>query len=333
MLSDQTIGRIESVLASLIASFAFYFVKSIPQTFLALAFWRSILNLVPLYYHAKIVKEDLFGSWHKLDMCHSRGLLGMFSVMSMMAANKYLSLSVYSVVSRLNIFGVILLNVIYLKNDLSLKPIFMACVSFFGIILIVAPEVFGFGPTPTEGSQTPTSSTDNSITFSRDNIYGGIAAISFILSNSMARTVTSQISNEVGLIQSVFFLNFWVGILSSVLMAVTGDMVMWPTSWFEGLGILGMSGGMYIFQMLFTDANRRETDPSIISLLQSSVVVFSTAIDVMFLGAQLRYSHVLGAFLVITGTIGALWAMKKKKKPDLGEPSQVELEIKYPPKP
>ena len=112
MLSNQTIGRIEAVLASLVASFAFYFIKSSPGSFLALAYWRSVLNMIPLYYQGVYFKEELFGSWHKLDMCHSRGLLGMFSVMSMMAANKYLSLSVYSVVSRLNIFGVILLNVI-----------------------------------------------------------------------------------------------------------------------------------------------------------------------------------------------------------------------------
>lgn len=324
MLSNQTIGRIEAVLASLVASFAFYFIKSSPGSFLALAYWRSVLNMIPLYYQGVYFKEELFGSWHKLDMCHSRGLLGMFSVMSMMAANKYLSLSVYSVVSRLNIFGVILLNVIYLKNKVSWLPIMMACVSFFGILLIVVPQAFGFA----EPSSSPPGDTESSTSFfnmSEENIFGAIAAISFILSNSMARTVTSQISNEVGLTQSVFFLSFWVGILSSVLMVVFGEVILFPSSWFELFSILGMSLGTYLFQILFTDSNRREPDPSVLSLLQSSVVVFSTAIDVVFLGAQLKLTHIIGAVLVITGTVGALWSTKKQKPQDTQEKAETEL--------
>ena len=200
----------------------------------------------------------------------------------------------------------------------------MACVSFFGILLIVVPQAFGFG----DSSNSPPGDTESSTSFfnmSEENIFGAIAAISFILSNSMARTVTSQISNEVGLTQSVFFLSFWVGILSSVLMVVFGEVILFPSSWFELFSILGMSLCTYLFHILFTDSNRREPDPSVLSLLQSSVVVFSTAIDVVFLGAQLQITHIIGAVLVITGTVGALWSTKKQKPQDTQEKAETEL--------
>jgi len=290
-ISDPMIGRMEALLSAMLITVWSYFINSSPYTGPQVAYCRAIVNLPLLYVHAKIAKEPLFGDWTKLQKCINRGFIGIFSIAFNIQSNKLLSISVYAVLSRLNVFGVLLLNVFFMGKSFSWKTMISGVLTFVGIVLVVSPGTVGLG-----GQQ--------GLDFqgTRREYLGLLCIVLFILANSVARTFTASIANDVGVVQSVFFLMVFLDFFGAVF-AVFDPI---DFSWKEVPNILGLGLSTYVFQMLFTDATRREPDPTIITIIQSSVVFFSFSFDYLFLGAKISLANSLGAVLVLLGTAGAV---------------------------
>src|SRR3990167_7775280 len=92
----------------------------------------------------------------------------------MMVSNKLLNISVYSVLSRMNTFGVILLSVVYLKREFTWRPIVLGTISVIGVTLIICPSVWGFDTGDNRGLEFRWTSSE---------ILGLFTSIGFILAN------------------------------------------------------------------------------------------------------------------------------------------------------
>ena len=72
MLSDRTVGKIESLISAMVLSFTYYAVKDSAHNAQQMTFIRGMSNVPLLYLQAMYQKEDLFGSWTQLEKCCTR---------------------------------------------------------------------------------------------------------------------------------------------------------------------------------------------------------------------------------------------------------------------
>jgi drug/metabolite transporter (DMT)-like permease len=140
-------------------------------------------------------------------------------------------------------------------------------------------------------------------TWTSSEILGLFTSIGFILANGSARTFASKVSNEISVVQSVFYLNLFLCLFFSVV-------VIWEPIEYdfknEWINYLGMGAGLYGYQLLFTDSMRREPDPSMISIIQTSLIIFTMMIDVFLMGSSINAYNIVGAIIVAITTILAM---------------------------
>ena len=115
----------------------FYFIKESKHSVSQLAVVRSITNMLIGYVNAKLMKEDLFGSWDTVKNCSLRGLISMLSIGLLMQGAKMLPLTVYPVISRLNVFFVYLISIFYADKPFEWRVVLLIFISNFGVSLII----------------------------------------------------------------------------------------------------------------------------------------------------------------------------------------------------
>ena len=108
-----------------------------------------------------------------------------------MQSNKMLSISLYSILSRMNTFGVFALSVLYMKQAFTWRPLLMCLLSLVGVSLVICPNMYGFDTDGSPGLEFSGSTTE---------ILGLITAFAFIGVNGFARTFSSKIANEVSMV-------------------------------------------------------------------------------------------------------------------------------------
>ncbi len=210
-----------------------------------------------------------------------------------MQSNKMLSISLYAILSRMNTFGVFALSVLYLNQAFSWRPLIMCLFSFVGVSLVICPNIYGFDTAGSPGLQFNGTTTE---------IIGLLCALGFILTNGFVRTFSSKIANEVSMVQSVFYLNLFLTLFYSPILMFTP--IEWK--WSELTNYIGISVGTYVYQLLFTDSMRREPDPTVIAIIQTSLIIFTMLIDCFIIGTKLNVYNVIGACMVAVTTAVAM---------------------------
>lgn len=287
-ISQPTIGRLEAILSSFLGSFTFYFIKVSPLPANQIGYIRALVNLPILLVMSKLTNDPIFGDWERVVKCCTRGLMGMIGNYLMMMSNKLLNITVFSMLSRFNVFGVILLNVLMLGNAFKWLTLLMAVLSVVGVTLVVAPGVLGFssGGSGLEFKGTP------------EEYLGLLTAAGFIAASSFTRVFISSISNDVGLTQSIFFLNmFFCNFCGFISQWNPMELPYPPIKEAVIVGFL-----TFIGQIFYTDSMRREPDPSVLAVIQMSGIIFNMSLDFLLLGTQISLINVIGALLVMIST-------------------------------
>lgn len=298
-LETRTMGRISALLSAFFCALMFYYTKKINHSIGQMAVIRGMLNCLICLGHGTYVKEELFGTFEKVKNCSIRGLLAIGCICCMMQANKFLSISVFSILSQLNIFCIIFLSVVYLKRQFSTISLYLGALSFFGMTLVICPYIYGF--------QKSTDSRSIEFHGTFKEIIGLICTAVFIMGSSFVKVFASKIAKSVGPIQSTFFLSYWLLILGALMCLF--DPLKWELAQFWNY--VGISVFSYIYQAFFIRALRMEPDPNIITVLQSTVVVFSMGLDYFLNDRSISIVNVVGAGCVTGATIIA--AIKKDK--------------------
>ena len=211
----------------------------------------------------------------------------------MMESTKLLPITIYSILSRLNVFAVFFINILFMKEPFKLMPLVYSLISFFGISLVIAPSIYGLG-----------SDNQNGLEFhwTTPEILGLITVTCHLAANGIGRTFSSKIANDVGVVQSVFFLNLFLAFLYSFFLLY--QPIEWK--WSEWHNYLGVSFGTWIYQLLFVDSMRREPDATIVALIQSSVILFTMAIDYWLLNTHITPINIVGALIVAATTAASI---------------------------
>ena len=294
VLSDRHIGRLEALISSLVFTVLICITKLSTHTAIEMNAIRGMLSTPMLYFLAKVLDQDLFVDWNSLLMCTTRATWGMLSIGFMMQGSKLLPISVYSIMSRLNVFGVFILNVLLMGGKFSWRPVILALISFFGVTLVIMPSMYGFNTGSNKGlefSWTPTE------------ILGLMMVLGFLTTNGFARNFGSKIAGEVSITQNVFYLNLFLGVSHGLL--TIWDPVIWKVS--EIFNYIAVSAGFVLYQYLFVDSMRREPDPTIVTLIQSSMIIFSMIADIWMLGAKVNIYNIVGAVIVAGTTVMAVF--------------------------
>ena len=287
------IGRIEALISSVVFAFMFYFTKKSGCNAAEVAVVRGIGNLIILYVQSRLTKESLFGSHEDLFKCISRGVLSMISIGLMIESNILLPISVYGVISRMNVFGVFIMSMLYMGKKFTWRPLLLGLGSFFGVTLIIKPSIYGFSVVEDSGIE---------FSFTAKEILGLVTAGLFLLANGLSRVYVSSIANDVSFSQSIFYLNLLLLLFYSLFLIFT------PIQWDiaktgEYVGIILTS---YLYQLLLTDCTRREPDPNMIAIIQSSLIICTMSIDVWLMGTSLNVYNMFGAIIVGITTVYAM---------------------------
>ena len=293
IVSNTTLGRLEGLISTLFNGLALFCIKASPYSAKEVIFFRGIINVVILYCQATINKDDLFVGWQTIRKCLTRGLYGMISVYFMVLSNKRLSLSVHTVLGSLNVFVVILMNTIHLGNRLKIISVFMAVTAIIGVLLVIQPGVFGLGSVDGKGLDLKWTITE---------FLGLLASGCYILSSSMARVYTANISKEVGMVQNVFYLNLCLTLLSAILIIL--EPIQYPLM--SMTEVIGVAVFAYLFQVVNDDAMKREPDTAIIAILQNKVILVSLCLDVMFLGSSVSLPNLIGIASIVVSTAACI---------------------------
>lgn len=208
----------------------------------------------------------------------------------MMQSTKLLPITVYSILSRLNVFAVFIVGLIYLNQEFKWKTLFLAFLSFFGITLVICPYIYGLD----------NESGNNGLEFSwsKTEILGLFTVTCHLLANGISRAFTAKVAKEVGVTQAVFFMNLCLGLLYTFFLIY--EPIQWK--WEEMTNYLGIGFGTWIYQLLLVDSTKREPDPTIVALIQSSLILFTMTIDHFLLGTEVTYANILGGCIVALAT-------------------------------
>lgn len=212
----------------------------------------------------------------------------------MMQSTKLLPITIYSILSRLNVFAIFLIGLIHLKQEFKWKVFILALISFFGITLVICPYIYGL--------DTDVNQKGLEFSWSTNEILGLVTVTCHLAANGFGRTFTAKIAKEVGTTQAVFYMNLCLGLIYSIFLIYN------PIEWKreELTNYLGISFGTWIYQLLLVDSTRREPDPAIVALIQSSLIMFTMAIDHYLLGTQVTLVNIIGASVVALTTAVAM---------------------------
>ena len=294
MVNQHIIGRVEALGATILLAFMYYTVQVSSHSAAQLAEIRSIINCGMLGLIALAKKYDFYVNKTSLNQCLVRGFWAMLSIAFNMQCNKLLSITVFSILSRLNTFGVIFLSVFYMGKDFTWKPVVLALVSFLGVTLVVCPSIYGLGSRDAKGIEFKGTPSE---------YLGLFTAFMFIATNSMGRVWSSKIANDVGICQSVFYLNLCLGLLYSIVVGF--DPIEWKSSEWANYLLIGV--GNLIYQIIFVDSMKRESDPNVTAIIQSSLIIFTMTIDYFLIGEHISVVNVIGASIVgVATTISVL---------------------------
>lgn len=219
-----------------------------------------------------------------------------------MQSNKLLSITIYSILSRLNVFAIFIIGLVHLKQEFKWKTLILAGISFFGISLVICPYVYGL--------DTDTSSKGLEFNWTVSEILGLLTVTCHLIANGLGRTYTAKIAKEVGTTPAVYYMNLCLGLIYTVFLIY--DPIEWK--WEELPNYLGISLGSWVYQLLLVDSSRREPDPAIVALIQSSLIMFTMAIDHYLLGTAVTYVNICGAVIVALTTASAMAEKENKKE-------------------
>lgn len=197
-----------------------------------------------------------------------------------------LPITVYSIMSRMNVFSIFFVNVFYFKQPFEWKFLLLSLATLFGITLVVCPYIYGIN----------SEVTGPGLEFDFTNI-PQIVGFSMAMANIIANGFNE--GADVGVLQSVFMVNMFLTLLSCFL--IIYDPIIWK--WSEVRNYIGVSIGTWVYQVLYVESMKRLPDSHIVALIQTTVIIFSMIIDYWVMGIMVHGINMIGSLLIIITTI------------------------------
>ncbi|EWS72540.1 integral membrane protein DUF6 containing protein (macronuclear) [Tetrahymena thermophila SB210] len=246
----------------------------------------GIFHIIPVY--PKNITE--------LKLMVSRGLLGGITAIIMFQSFKYLNISDAVVFGNTNPIWTSFLAAIFLGEKLTIKSLIFSFISFLGMLLIIKPDFFFEATLDKEPINMQ----------GRNQVKGCMFALFGSILLSFIQIILSKVQKQMKCnnAQLLMYNHFFGCIITGIteLQLPNNDIIVNKRFLFI---ILIMGVLAFISQLLFTRSFTLEK-ASIISPLQYIGVVLSFLVDIFFFNEQIYLTSVLGAVLIIVGSIAII---------------------------
>jgi len=173
----------------------------------------------------------------------------------------------------------------------------LAVFSGIGVLLLLTPQLLGIHQSQTSSIFSGTPS----------EIFGFILCLAFSLQQAISRIYLTKISSSITLEQNIFYLHFGV-LIVNVLLGGVLEVSISSIPYYVGIAILA-----YFFQIALFNATRLENNPSVVMIIQNSMVIFSFLYDSLLFGKTVRVTDVAGASIVIIASLAAIYERNRDK--------------------
>ena len=306
------------VAAALIFSFGLFLVKLAKSDSITMMVVRGIGNILLVMIHSWVEEEDIFKDWETTDMAVIRGLLVAFSTVVSNIAIKLIKLSLYGILVRLEMIALLLMSIFVQGNPFSWRVFISAILSFFGVSLVIAPNMYGLS-VGTSGSLQ--------LSWTHSEIIGVLLCGVWICADSSMVTFLAKTASKVSMTQSLFTLNALIAMLGGGIKTVTGVPL---TLYWDDIGYYVATTFVYYFAvLLMNESFRTEKNVGMQAILMSVYVVGCFALDMIFLGTRLSVWNWVGCTIILAATIWAVLirteVSKKSEPTPAAEDKKVEL--------
>lgn len=225
-----------------------------------------------------------------------RGFSGGLLAFTAKYCMKLLSMSVFSVLTRLSVFVTIIMSRIFLKTEINFIIICLAVSAFLGVILNIEPGLLGISESKEE---------HRLFEGTKEEWFGIFLTSIFVLGMGLIRVALAYITQELKMSASQNLFYFHIGLLHwSVLMSFNNPFV-FKSSEIPNYVLVTLAGGLY--QYFVVEATRLEENPSIVMMIQNLVVVYGYVFDQLVFGKDVQFLNFLGGIIVVISSVFALF--------------------------
>jgi len=227
-----------------------------------------------------------------------RGFVGGLAAVFGMSAAKLITLSLYSVISRLVVFMIILFAYLFLEQQINKTVILLAALSFIGVILEIKPSILGLGVS---------EDIQNAIFEGTSSEYLGILlAFGFVVLASTTRILMTKVKSSMTEAQNNLYIHLGMIVFTSAMNM--GNPFRFKSA--EIINYIVVSVAGYGLQHFLMVAVRLEPNSGTIAIIQTSTIVFGFTFDYFIFDRVIIFWNVFGAIIIFGSTILALTCAK-----------------------
>ena len=263
-----------------------------------LAYIRGITGIIYGSLYGRYYKESWYTrEGNDMELFMLRGFLSALMFILQIYANKELNSSIYAVISRLKVFFVVIMTNLFGSEYVDMRALFLTIIAFMGVCLVMDPSIFGF----------PTSTDPNAIRIIglERELIGVMVCVIYLIISSMTRSVIVYASRTLNDTQVYILLSFFNVVINSI--PIMYDPIVWrydEIDTYIKVTILGILTFHCFIKYL-----SYENDMSVFILIQTTIVVFTFAIDIFYYDKEFNIYNIAGGAMVVGSAI-LLFALK-----------------------
>lgn len=257
-----------------------------------LAYIRGVTGILyGIYYGYRHNESWYTREGNDMEWFMLRGFLSACMFILQIYANKELSSSIYAVISRLKVFFVVLLTSLFGSEYVDMRALFLTITAFMGVCLVMDPSIFGF----------PSTTDPNAIRIIglRREMIGVLFCVIYMIISSVTRSVIVYASKTLNDTQVYILLSFFNVAINSI--PILYDPIVWRYEEIDTYILITILG-ILNYHCFITYLNY-ETDMTVFILIQTTIVVFTFAIDIFYYDKGFNGYNIAGGAIVVVSAV------------------------------
>ena len=294
---SKTLARVYAVVASVAFAAGLMFVKLCTKTDIkAIIILRGICNVVMVLIQSHMSGIPLFSDWQTVAALNIRGIFFIMAVGGSFAATRFLKLAVFGVFTRLEGITLLIAGVIFMKNRFDWRILIAILISIIGVLLVIAPSIFGFKSSKEE---------DLSLEWNYNDVIGVIIGFIWLAGDTGQIVMVAQILvGNVSTTASMFFQNIamiWFAAIWTVCTEETQNYYIDEVPYY-----ICMCGCFYLAIYTLGESLRVEKNLGLQTILESPYAIALFLFEALIFKSSISAANWVGGFLV---TACAAWSV------------------------
>ena len=308
--------RIYAFVAAMVYALALFFIKRCKSSPMTISFIRASSNVILSLIQQYFTKEDYFKGWSSLNWSMARALIAMFSTVLAIYIVRYIKISVFAVMTRLEIIIVFFMGLHFLGNKFDPKILVAGGISIMGVILVISPGLLGLSQDAKDNLE---------LSFTPGELLGLLLTLGWLVTDSSAIIISSKVMGLVSVGQSLIHMNMVIAFTSGIGLTFSSH---GPEFRSEDLHLyVGIGICYFIGQMLLSEAYRVDKNPTVITVIGCFYPISCLLLDVIFLGTRPSFVNLCGCIVVTASSVWAVFLKNKSSAPAKGKDQTAEIAV------